>query len=59
VSGIQFEVFMAVKIHTVAFWVITSCRLAGSYQSLESNTASIFRVEVGQDGKVTKVCHGE
>lgn len=38
---------MAVKIHTVVFWIMTPCGLAVEYTILKKHTASTFKVEDG------------
>jgi hypothetical protein len=38
---------MMVKIHTVAFWIMTPCGLVVEYSILKKYTASIFKAEDG------------
>lgn len=42
----HFEVFIAVSVQIVVFWVVTSSDLVGGCHCLEECCASIFRVEV-------------
>jgi hypothetical protein len=40
------EIFTAMKIWIVVFWVMTPCRLVDVYKPFLDNFAPIFRVEV-------------
>jgi hypothetical protein len=40
-----FEVFTAMKIHVIVFWVVTPCSDVVGYNVSEGRTASIFRVK--------------
>jgi hypothetical protein len=42
----KYEVFTAVKIEFMVFWVVVPCNAVVVYQLSEDHAASIFRVEV-------------
>jgi len=43
----RFEIYMAVKIEIVVFWVVAPCSVVAGYDTdvLEDHAASIFRVK--------------
>jgi hypothetical protein len=49
----RFEVFPAVKMWIMIFWVVTLCSLVGCYQHFGERIAFIFTIEVPEDGTVT------
>jgi hypothetical protein len=49
VSGSIFEVFMAIKMVTLVFWIVTPCGLVRRYQCFGGKTITFFTAEVNID----------